>query len=41
MTGPQDPAAPGDGRLMASHSDLEQVIETLKMPMEAARAVPM
>jgi hypothetical protein len=30
MTGPQDPAAAGDGRLRAGHADREQVIETLK-----------
>ncbi len=30
MTGPQDPTAAGGDRLMASHADREQVIETLK-----------
>ena len=30
MTGPQDPAAAGAGRLRAGHADREQVIETLK-----------
>ena len=30
MTGPQDPAAAGRGRLRASHADREQAIDTLK-----------
>ena len=30
MTGPPDPAASGDGRLMASHSTSSRSIETLK-----------
>ena len=30
MTGPQDPAAAGRGRLRAGHADREQVVETLK-----------
>ena len=30
MTGPQDPAAAGRGRLRAGHADREQAIETLK-----------
>ena len=30
MTGPQDPAAAGSGRLRAGHADREQVIDTLK-----------
>jgi Domain of unknown function (DUF1707) len=30
MTGPQDPAAAGRGRLRAGHADREQVIDTLK-----------
>src|ERR1700746_1155380 len=30
MTGPQDPAAAGNGRLGAGHADHEQVIEALK-----------
>ena len=30
MTGPQDPAAAGRGRLRAGHADREQVIEALK-----------
>jgi hypothetical protein len=37
MTGPQDPAAPGDGRLMAGHSDLQQVIGTLKDALVQSR----
>jgi hypothetical protein len=37
MTGPQEPAASGDGRLMAGHSDLEQVIETLKDALVQSR----
>ena len=30
MTGPQDPAAAGRGRLRAAHADREQAIDTLK-----------
>ena len=30
MTGPQDPAAAGRGRLRAGHADREQAIDTLK-----------
>ena len=30
MTGPQDPAAAGGGRMRAGHADREQAIETLK-----------
>ena len=30
MTGPQDPAAAGRGRLRAGHAEREQVIEALK-----------
>ena len=30
MTGPEDPAAAGRGRIRAGHADREQVIEALK-----------
>ena len=37
MTAPQDPAATGDGPLMAGHADLEQVIEALKDALVQSR----
>jgi len=37
MTGPQDPAAVGGGRLRAGHADREQAIETLKNAFVAGR----
>jgi len=37
MTEPQDPAAAGDGRFMAGHADLEQVIEALRDALVQSR----